>query len=426
MLFNSDLANSDYLTAFDQETGEIKRLNFADEKGRVVEEYDYSTSVIRKYQMLSAAREMLPEKLELAGSNRILKPRVKFCLRQICSTASDKKGEDVGIWKSKEHKKAFYKNLTVCGSVHSCPVCRAKIAARRAEELESYIKQHKAKGGQVLMLTFTFSHHRENDFHSIVRGLKKAYSGFKELRAVKDVRKLTGEFDFGSCSAFEATHSFKNGWHPHLHCLWFVRAGVDVKAMHKMLAKRWCDYAEKKGLGRPDECIGLDIRDADDVAAQYISKLGADWTAAKELTSLASKKAKGSSRNPWQLIADYIDNNDQAAKMLFIEYVAATHGIHFIDVTNKLKANYGEEYEKTDEELANESVDDADLLGYLSREQWKIVLENSSPKYDARSIVLLIAQNDFSAVDLYIDGLRDKNKKNKKWRKSFIRQSQPT
>ena len=422
-MYSSNLSNSDYLTAFDQETGEIKRLNFADEKGRVVEQYEPSESVIRKYQMLSAAREMLPNKLELAGSNRVLKPRVKFCLRQICSTASPNKGEDVAIWKSKEHKTAFYKNLTVCGSVHSCPVCRAKIAARRSEELKLYIDQHKAQGGQVLMLTFTFSHHRETDFHSIVRGLKRSYSGFKELRAVKEVRKLTGEFEYGSCSAFEATHSFKNGWHPHLHCLWFVRDGVNIKQMHKMLAKRWCDYAEKKGLGRPEESVGLDIRDADDVAAQYISKVGADWTAAKEMTHLASKKAKGSSRNPWQLIADYIDHGDQAAKMLFIEYVAATHGIHFVDVTNKLKKNYGEEVEKTDEELAQESVDDADLLGYLSREQWQIVLNNSSTKYDARAIVLLIAQNDFIGVDLYISGLPNNKKKSKS---KYYGHSQPT
>ena len=33
---------------------------------------------------------------------------------------------EVGIKVSKEHKKAFYTGLAVCGSVWSCPVCTAK------------------------------------------------------------------------------------------------------------------------------------------------------------------------------------------------------------------------------------------------------------------------------------------------------------
>jgi len=399
-----------YLVGLDKETGELKFFDLQDD-GKLTEHYSRAQAVARKYMMLSAVREMLPVKLELP-SGKLIKPRTRFCLRGVATTASSNPNEHVSIYKSKEFNTASYKNLMLCGAGHACPVCRSKISARRAEEIKEYIVKHEDAGHKCQMLTFTFSHTKDDDLYTIVKRLKSAYRGFKELRAVKNVRKLIGEFEFGSVSSFEATHSFANGWHPHLHCLWFVKNGTNKEAVHEALATLWCDYAEKKGLGRPSEKRGLDVRDADDIAADYILKIGSDWDASKEITNYASKKAKGDSRNPFQLITSFMDDDDQSAKMLFIEYVAATHGIHIIDVTTKLKKNYGtKDSDKTDEELAEESTDKADLLGYLTREQWKIVVLNSSRKFDARALVLLIAEREFSRVNYFIEGLRKRSVK---------------
>lgn len=57
---------------------------------------------------------------------------LKKCMRAPFSSA-------VSIHHNKEHNKAFYGNLIQCASVWGCPVCSAKIQARRALEISKAV-----------------------------------------------------------------------------------------------------------------------------------------------------------------------------------------------------------------------------------------------------------------------------------------------
>ncbi|MCD2198057.1 hypothetical protein LQ327_32265 [Actinomycetospora endophytica] len=59
---------------------------------------------------------------------------------------------------SPEGRRAGFEGLVSCGSVWACPVCAAKVAAKRAEELAAVLDAVHAKGGSAFMLTMTIRH----------------------------------------------------------------------------------------------------------------------------------------------------------------------------------------------------------------------------------------------------------------------------
>ena len=55
---------------------------------------------------------------------------------------------------------AGFSGLVTCGSVWACPVCSAKILARRSLELGAGLLAWEAAGGRLVMGTLTMRHHR--------------------------------------------------------------------------------------------------------------------------------------------------------------------------------------------------------------------------------------------------------------------------
>jgi hypothetical protein len=57
-------------------------------------------------------------------------------------------------------RSAAYGGLKTCGSVWCCPVCAAKIATRRADELATVMRAVDELGGSAFLLTLTMRHDR--------------------------------------------------------------------------------------------------------------------------------------------------------------------------------------------------------------------------------------------------------------------------
>lgn len=57
-----------------------------------------------------------------------------------------------------EGRRAGVEGMVTCGSVWCCPVCAAKVAAKRADELATVLDAVHASGGSAFMLTLTISH----------------------------------------------------------------------------------------------------------------------------------------------------------------------------------------------------------------------------------------------------------------------------
>jgi hypothetical protein len=77
---------------------------------------------------------------------------------------------------------------------------------------------HKAKGGEVLLLTLTNKHDRRDDLGALLDGQARALKRF--MRGTKAAKAWFDRLgSIGTIRAMEVTHGDANGWHPHYHVL---------------------------------------------------------------------------------------------------------------------------------------------------------------------------------------------------------------
>ena len=323
---------------------------------------------VERFALQSVARDILP------------KSRTAFCLR-----SRIKGGEGVGVWRSTQHQTAHYSGLIVCGSVWTCPVCAAKISERRRLELQAAISQHRESGGDAYLLTLTTPHGRRDDLAQLLAMQAKALASFTAQRAVKAVFAEMGEI--GRVRAFEVTHGRKgtnNGWHPHYHFLQFAKGGADAAQLmdwRTRLYLEWAKCCERAGLGTPSFQHGLDLQDGSK-ADKYLSKWGLEC----EMTKGHIKQAKAGGETPFDLLrAVLADKSDRQAAALFSEFGRVFKGKRQLSWSRGLRARF-DLVEKTDEEIAQEHTEGAELLGLISVDEWRDVL-----RVQARGVVLELA-----------------------------------
>lgn len=342
---------------------------------------------VERFALQSVARDILPYS------------RTAKCLR---IRAYD---SDVGVWKSKEHNTAHYSGLQTCGSVWRCPVCAAKVAERRRVEIQTAMALHRAQGGDVQLLTLTVPHTRRDVLGELVEAQAKALQVFWRDGSVKKVLKEMG--NVGRIRAYEVTHGRKgtnNGWHPHFHFLMFSMAKVDeayLQDWKERLHARWESCCKKAGLGSPSLAHGIDLRDGSQ-ATKYVAK----WGLEDEMTKAHIKKGRLGGETPFDLLrAVLADSGDRQAAALFAEFAEFFQGKSQLHWSKGLKKRFAIG-EKDDEQIAGEAVEDADLLGLVTPDQWRDVL-----KVKARGTVLeLAAAAGWPAVQkffTFIDGCRD-------------------
>lgn len=166
-------------------------------------------------------------------------------------------------------RSAGFGGLQSCGSAHACPVCAAKIARRRFEEIDELLRAVVGAGDTVAHMVPTVQHHAGMTLEESWNAIQKAWAWVgnhrewtgdseaecdakmrtwrkklayapnrrpregeytyarrcayreKKLRETKPVRQTGLRDDFGVMGfsrTFEALYG-KNGWHPHFHIL---------------------------------------------------------------------------------------------------------------------------------------------------------------------------------------------------------------
>lgn len=277
-------------------------------------------------------------------------------------------GEQVSVHHD-EGGAAHYGGLMRCGSIWACPVCASVLRAERAADIGRAVAGWQDQGNALVFVTLTLRH-REGDplrdsMGQLLEGWRKVQSGrwWQDMKARFGIR--------GSIRAVEVTLG-ENGWHPHLHVLFFcdrpVEAG-DAAEWESLLYSRWADAVTKVGGRLPSRMRGVDVRPATAdgrVVGQYLAKLQDEGHQPKKTSGVASELArfdmKGGRRGsmtPFELLdvvhrADADD--DRAAMRLWCEYVAATRGKSAIRWTKGLRELCDmDDPEKTDDEILDEA-----------------------------------------------------------------------
>jgi hypothetical protein len=234
---------------------------------------------------------------------------------------------------------AYPCNIETCGNRWACAVCAVKIAGRRAVEVSEGAEAWAAAGGTLGMLTLTARHH---EWMALREVLGAVLGSWRKLRDRKEYRALQGLVG-GTIKALEITVG-DNGWHPHLHLLFFIEPGADRREVERLTAALFAPWRDllAQSLGtRPSEAHGLDWLWMDATAADYVAKIGF------EVTHADTK----SGRDVFALLSDAAEG-DAPAFFKCIEFFDTMKGRHSLDWSPGLRRRLGLGAAESDEELA--------------------------------------------------------------------------
>lgn len=265
---------------------------------------------------------------------------------------------------------AGYAGLTTCGSVWVCPVCAAKVAARRSNELATVIRHVLDGGGSASLVTLTMRHHAGLKLRDCWDALGYAWSRVTSGKAWQADQEM-GDL-LGWVKVVEATYG-EHGWHLHLHVLMCWDRPVSLELAEMVGARMWSRW--EKALGRKGfeswvDSGGLDVRMATlqaDNLGDYFMKL------AREITSSHAKDAR-SGRTPFAVLQDCQDGLVDDIE-LWREWERASKDrrqITWSQGKRDLRRHAGLGEQQSDEEIAAEDLMGGDVLA-LPGETWRVL-----------------------------------------------------
>lgn len=358
--------------------------------------------------------------------------RVQTC-GKVSVSGSEISTSEVAIKVSQngDQRRAGFSGLATCGSVWSCPTCNQKIAAARAVEIGDAVEAWEAMGGHVVLGTYTMHHVRGQSITDLWDALGYAWSKATSGRGWSvDVQKhgaLVPSYDLvlGEVAgaepivtpnldviehpqgyqrvktvkrripwvkAVEATYG-KNGWHLHVHSLIFLRGKeVDAQALGRSMFDRWSSALVRKGLRAPVAHLGgLDVKLIEGKAAAmkwYLTKnqyevedldQAADGrvqahakSAGFEVAYGAMKDGRRGNRAPFKILRDVVETGDAQDLAVWHEWELGSRGRRQIAWSKGFRQMLQLEEEKTDQELAEETLD-GEVVQRITAEEWRTV-----------------------------------------------------
>lgn len=345
---------------------------------------------IGQYALLNASKRLLKDKT-LTTARTIKgehytggKERFKYRV-QMCQAFRLDPEKEVFVAVNDETGKANFGNLVHCSSAWVCPICNAKIMARRRQEIELAEQQNKEMGGRVLMLTLTHSHAKKDKLADLLNKQAKALKILWENTALKSMMQ---DYQYiGMIRGVEMTWGQANGWHPHYHILLHFADADVVNALDALKDKIfdvWQKACKRAELGLPNSVHGIDLKSVGgdgETGGDYICGDSVSW----EVTSSQTKKAGYGRYNQWQILA--LSSDDAQYAELWREYASATFGKRMIYFSPNLK-NYYKLDVSSDETAASASDTGAKtIVRHFTDIEWRAIRY-----YNAQSKILILAR----------------------------------
>ncbi|MFE9927227.1 protein rep [Streptomyces sp. NPDC005774] len=283
-----------------------------------------------------------------------------------------------------------FAGVCVCGAVHLCPICSAKIRAARAEQADTWVDAWTAAEHGVVFWTLTMRHYkrqplgslRKRERHGLVAQQHDAWKQAFGTNAGPAWKRTTRSHGVvGYYRVWECTCG-ANGWHPHFHVLLFTERpwSEDTRASFEAAAAaRWSAALVKSGGYKPNEagCRVDTVQGADQGAAgRYLFKeqdgRGGVQRIGQEMARGDMKKAGRGGRAPFEVAESAVAGvADDVA--LWHEFEAGTFGLRLMYLSNGMKAKLDalvETDDRTDEEIAADDGQDRTPVAMFPSETW--------------------------------------------------------
>lgn len=289
--------------------------------------------------------------------------------------------------------------LMHCGLIWVCPVCSAKIRAVRADTLADGSEAWTGAGHGVALVTLTIRHYNRQSLKLLTKHVtaawRKAFSG-RPWKNAQEVYGITGY-----ARALEVTHGEANGWHVHLHVLFFLDRPWSqdrAEAFQGETAARWADACGAVGAYRPSAERGVKVdalaagADPADMA-RYVMKGQDGKRAAFELADPDTKRGRNGHRTPFEILADFLTSGDAAEVELWQEYEGAMTGMRALTWSRGMRdilAELVELDDRTDAEIVEDETDGMVPVALIPAETWKAHVV----RHRGRSLALLHAAEE--------------------------------
>lgn len=252
--------------------------------------------------------------------------------------------------------------LVCCGSKWICPMCAAVIDRRRSDELRKVLARHSRIGGGDCLVTLTTAHDNGTALKPLRQHVSRAFQAC--IRGAPWKRFAARFGIVGYVRGAEQTHG-ANGWHPHLHVVFFTRRPLNDEQRDELagwLFQRWA-----RAIAKPHKETGTLFRapleftaDGDRVGVtcttlsreDYVTKLGL----AEELGSSGAKSAGNGHRTAFEILRDCwaADCSNPTDNALYVEYAGEMHGAQSLTWSRGLRKRYGDDWIERDLDIVED------------------------------------------------------------------------
>lgn len=282
--------------------------------------------------------------------------------------------------------------LETCGSVWSCPCCSAKIAHGRSLEMEDAITRWADEGNSLALLTLTIKHRHGQKLEDLWDAVSRAWRRFVSARAYKQARASFGVLGYHRTTEVKIG---ENGWHVHLHVLYFVkgRPGTDsAEDFGGKLVSMWTQAVDIVGysalpFGQDWKVLAGSAAALAGVAGYVTKGVYVARPRATSARSLALEVSRGdlktdarkASRTPFELLDTIVQSVLATGEVpskdakLWREWERASRGRRQQVWSRGLRSALELDEELTDEELASLERANGEPLVRISSREWRRV-----------------------------------------------------